>query len=551
MKLAPSLLLFLILHSFSTKLEAQTYLVDSNFGVQGIARIKSNDSTNEMSFNTWAAGFSIQNDDKIISIHAPYANSIIYGPVMSHGLIRFTADGKKIDSSFGTNGYKNLIFDPLSTVSANYNAAFSTLILDDGRILVGGQKKLHHLPFTYLVSVVCFDGSGKVDSSFGNQGVFLFNTSADSTIGSYSRVIKIVQQSETRIILHCLGESSEKNILLAITPDGKIDSSYASNGLQNFAAFDLPNERQFYNGIQLHSTGEMMVHASSYDSVNWTHNYEYFVKLKTNGLIDSNFGLNGLKKIDTNTSVYNSVSDLYFNHIDIQGSKKHLSLLNSKNGNYKSLVRFKLNGDIDSSFGINGIKELPFNISIGTANSFHLESFKVLKNDYIVLTGRALDSNSTLNSMDVLTVLLKPNGIIDSSFGINGISLIDGGIHINDGGISILSRDSNSFIICGSDGLKYYEMIKFSTNSFPNSVSTINEGYFNIYPNPVSDHIYFSSRKEIKKATLFDQLGRQIIKKQINGGYGHIDVYDLVSGLYYLVLIDKDDSRTSKMIRVQ
>ena len=485
MKLAPSLFLFLILHSFSTKLEAQTYLVDSNFGVQGIARIKSNDSTNEMSFNTWAAGFSIQNDDKIISIHAPYANSIIYGPVMSHGLIRFTADGKKIDSSFGTNGHKNLIFDPLSTVSANYNAAFSTLILDDGRILVGGQKKLHHLPFTYLVSVVCFDSSGKVDSSFGNQGVFLFNTSADSTIGSYSRVIKIVQQSETRIILHCLGESSEKNILLAITPDGKIDSSYASNGVQNFAAFDLPNERQFYNGIQLHSTGEMMVHSSSYDSVNWTHNYEYFVKLKTNGLIDSNFGLNGLKKIDTNTSVYNSVSDLYFNHIDIQGSKKHLSLLNSKNGNYKSLVRFKLNGDIDSSFGI------------------------------------------------------------------NGISLIDGGIHINDGGISILSRDSNSFIISGSDGLKYYEMIKFSTNSFPNSLSTIDEGYFNIYPNPVSDHIYFSSRKEIKTATLFDQLGRQIIKKQINGGYGHIDVYDLVSGLYYLVLIDKDDSRTSKMIRVQ
>ena len=137
--------------------------------------------------------------------------------------------------------------------------------------------------------------------------------------------------------------------------------------------------------------------------------------------------------------------------------------------------------------------------------------------------------------MDVLTVLLKPNGTIDSSFGINGISLIDGGIHINDGGISILSRDANSFIICGSDGLKYYEMIKFSSGSFPNLIHKIEKEEMTMYPNPAHDHIYFKSANNISAFLVYDELGRICLNQLFNCNQGELNISALLPGVYYMI----------------
>lgn len=534
-------------------LSAQHYLIDSSFGIQGIARIQSNDTTNEMPFNGWAKGFGLQQNENIISIHTPYINSIIYGPVVSHGLIRFTSDGKKIDSSFGVNGVKNRIFDPLSIVSANYNAAYASAILDDGRILAGGQKKLHNPPFTYLVSVVCFDSTGRVDSSYGNQGVFLYNNFAgsSSTSGSYSRVLKILPQSETRILLHCMSDGSEGNFLLAITSNGQIDSSYGINGIQDFNAFDQINEREFYHSVVLLSNGSAFIHATSYDSTLWTHVNNYLIKLKPNGTIDSGFGILGKQIINTNIPVYHTINHLYLNSLELQGNSTLISLMDSKNGDYQVVVRFNQDGRIDSTFGVNGLCELPFVGSIGIHNLFNPEACKVLKNNYIVVTGRAIDSNQTSHTMDVLVVLIKADGKIDSSFGSQGIRIIDGGSGINDGGTEIISNNANSFIVCGSDYEKYYEMIKFSTASFPNEIPSVTQKNVSIYPNPANDFIIINSGDEVNEVVFYDMMGRICQRSQVDTHTNKIDVSSLHAGIYLLSISTSEQAISSRLVQIE
>jgi len=66
-----------------------------------------------------------------------------------------------------------------------------------------------------------------------------------------------------------------------------------------------------------------------------------------------------------------------------------------------------------------------------------------------------------------------------------------------------------------------------------------------IYPNPVSDILYFDTHQEINKVLLFDMLGRKIIEQN---NVNTISVSDLQKGSYVLKLFSDKGVQTEKVV---
>jgi len=66
-----------------------------------------------------------------------------------------------------------------------------------------------------------------------------------------------------------------------------------------------------------------------------------------------------------------------------------------------------------------------------------------------------------------------------------------------------------------------------------------------MYPNPVSDILYFNTDQEINKVILFDMLGRKIIEQK---SVKNISVSDLQKGSYILKLFSDKGVHTEKVV---
>jgi len=77
------------------------------------------------------------------------------------------------------------------------------------------------------------------------------------------------------------------------------------------------------------------------------------------------------------------------------------------------------------------------------------------------------------------------------------------------------------------------------------SKPTFSQSNIKIYPNPVSDILYFDTDQEINKVLLFDMLGRKIIKQN---NVRNISVSDLQKGSYILKLFSDKGVQTEKIV---
>lgn len=63
-----------------------------------------------------------------------------------------------------------------------------------------------------------------------------------------------------------------------------------------------------------------------------------------------------------------------------------------------------------------------------------------------------------------------------------------------------------------------------------------------VYPNPATDFIYLAAHSRIIRASVSDQMNKELIASEINGFDGRIDVSGLPSGLYVAKLLMEDQS---------
>ena len=178
----------------------------------------------------------------------------------------------------------------------------------------------------------------------------------------------------------------------SIAQPGTLDSSFGVNG-------KVITSRPKYS---LQCSGVASQNDGSIIATGTTNSGFFAIKYSANGVIDSSFGINGFAS--TNKILGEALS------MAIQPDNKILIggyYANMFSPYYLSIARFNSNGTIDSSFGNSG--------SLFISGETKCVAFAIQPDKRILIEGSD-------NKQNVLTMRLLPNGVIDSSFGINGVA---------------------------------------------------------------------------------------------------------------------------------
>lgn len=181
-------------------------------------------------------------------------------------VIKMKANGMP-DSAFSTTGIKLLSLPP----QGSKTTISKLLATATGKYLVCGYTELAALQRMY---VACLLGNGELDTEFGSNGIFSL---PESQLNGSAATLCVQNDGKIIVIGAELLSGQNNTFILRLNQDGKIDSTFGSNGISRYSlsnyyegiytAVILNNEQLFISGHIESNTG----------------NYDYFVgKLRIN-----------------------------------------------------------------------------------------------------------------------------------------------------------------------------------------------------------------------------------------------------------------------------
>jgi uncharacterized delta-60 repeat protein len=270
---------------------------------------------------------------------------------------------------------------------------------------------------------------GTLDPHFGNQGKVI--TYFD---GLFVDIRASALQSNGKII--CVGgytslEPSGGFIVIRYTQDGILDSSFGDNGkiLTHFG-YDY----EIATGVSISPSNEIIV--GGYGSKGFvTAKYDVLLsKYKMDGVLDSSFGVNGHVFEDFGQDEF-----IYSTKLQANGK----IVLSGNSAQDLIIARFNNNGQVDQTFGTNGITITDF-----SDREFGRSSV-IQKDGKIIVAGF-----KNLSHPQFCLARYMPNGLLDPSFGSQGkvvTNLSDGDERI----YSIALQNDEKIIVGGESGVRY------------------------------------------------------------------------------------------------
>ncbi len=318
--------------------------LDNTFGKGGFFADTLRDDTGALlaipGVYTFFESIALQPDNKIL---------VVGVPTMYRGILMFRLlpDGQ-LDKSFGKNGVVSKKPNGIMTNSATNVALQST-----GKIIVVAATQTDR----YQV-LVRYESNGKLDSSFGTNGVFI-NTLAKN---SGESDIKVLPDDRMLSIASYYGVAQ-------YLADGALDTSFNHSGFNNLLpAFSDP----IAEALAVAKDGKIWLAGSQYST-----NY-VVAKVKADGTSDSSFDTDGFKEYDWGTKKGARCKDLLF----IEDTSLILGgpAPNPDNDldNF-GIIDLKSDGAEDSSFGASGrliTAPLGADTDGARANKFLLQSDK-------------------------------------------------------------------------------------------------------------------------------------------------------------------------------
>jgi uncharacterized delta-60 repeat protein len=303
-----------------------------------------------------------------------------------------SAQNTFLDSTFNNSG-KVLL--PVGNYIDNITAIN---VQTDGKIIATGNSGDAS---GYVFAAARFNVDGSLDNTYGNFGIrkTTFGISTDHC-GS----AKI--QTDGKIILagsSVLG-NQQQFAMLRYTTSGNLDSTFGNAGK---VLTPIANSISFGNQMVIQNDGKIVI--AGYSSINIGISYDFaLIRYLNNGTIDSSFGTNGVVLTDMNA--YDDVSAL----LTLQTDGKLVLAGSAGNGlNYDvSLARYNIDGTLDQNFGVAGKQITPVGYDHDSPRAIAVQA-----------DGRILVAGGTRNATDYDFLILRynSNGLLDSTFGTNGI----------------------------------------------------------------------------------------------------------------------------------
>ncbi|WKE64568.1 Ig-like domain-containing protein [Gallaecimonas kandeliae] len=314
------------------------YSLDTSFGNGGKVQLS------DANYSLSGAVVTVDNQGRILVAGFSNDNEL--------RLYRLLADGS-IDTSFGEGGETRF--------TLNNTAPDVTSILSDaqGRVYVGGR--LYQSATGHDAFIARFGADGYLDTSFNSSGYQLLGASGDDLIND------LAIDSSGKLL--AAGHLDFTPTLFRFNEDGSLDGSFGGNGQVSVSQMTSPSSQAY--SLALDANGKILVttddKVSDSDATQVFNLYRY----NSDGTLDSSFADSGRFSLDvaglgtTGSNTATQVSLDSQGRILVGGQVYESS--NNNSLSHMALLRLSANGQLDTSFGSNGIGS--YHLEPGNANN--------------------------------------------------------------------------------------------------------------------------------------------------------------------------------------
>lgn len=299
------------------------------------------------------------------------------------------------------------------------DGAQKIITLENRTLIIGSQV------------IIAINASGALDESFGNQGKVVITQSENQFIRSSA----IINDDGSFTTSELIKSGNYYYIVkMKFNSNGSKDTNFGVNGELNISLGDHPNATP----IMLNLKDDIYLIEDPYT-------YPTLSKMDSYGNLDPHFGTNGILSL---ADKFNTATGLTIS------TQNNGSLLISGytpiSSHYLTLLSLNADGSINSSFGNEGIVKLENeNIFITTS--------KVQENGDIILAGITRNQDQK-----VVVLKLKENGIIDSSFGDNGVFTLNTQNYFTPQ--TITTQEDGKLLIGGNTSTQDWELTRITAD---------------------------------------------------------------------------------------
>ncbi|OQP60253.1 T9SS type A sorting domain-containing protein [Niastella populi] len=440
------------LHTIKIRADGKYYVVGSRIDNLNITLLNTDGSVNDsFGFHGTVASNTISNlsnEGVEAVVHNDNSLNIFYSlyPQTTSKYVfqgfRLNSNGKP-DSSFGVNGYCDYPQMGQLKITQFFPA------VDDKCYILAQTSPGNGTNVVARLNA----RTGDPDSSFGVSGRFEIID---------RQPIGMAMRPDSTFLINSRPNSGGSVGVMAVTKQGFIDNSFGVNGLISYNLTPLYN----YNFSQIGTNNQKIVVAGT---VNDTTGQFLLRQFDLNGNVDISFGNNGIYQF-THGGSYDRISGV------IEQPGKKFLVAGITQNYYWNLTnwyfkRYNSDGTIDLSFGNQGIV-------VSKENGFIINDVVVLPNYDFLVAGS--------HTSGYMIRKYKVTGIIDSSFGVNGVA-DPTALFPNEGSINIsnLAVQPDGKIIYSAGGANYKMYIGRLTATGIPDVSFGNNGLL-IISNPFS-----------------------------------------------------------------
>jgi uncharacterized delta-60 repeat protein len=289
-----------------------------------------------------ALALAIQSDGRIVA--AGYSSN---GSNYDFALVRYNTDGT-LDTTFGTGGKVT------TPVGSDHDAANALVIQSDGRIVAAGYS---YNGSNYDFALVRYNTDGSLDITFGTGG------KVTTPVGSGDDVAHSLGiQSDGKILAagYSFNSSGSKDdfALVRYNTNGTLDTTFGSGGI---VTTPVGSGKDQAHAIGIQPDGRIVAAGSSDNGSKY--NFA-LVRYNTNGTLDTSFGTSGI----VTTPVGSGWDSVYALALQPDGRIVAAGMSGIETSPNFALVRYNVNGTLDTGFGIGGI----VTASIGSSDDYAL-----------------------------------------------------------------------------------------------------------------------------------------------------------------------------------
>ncbi len=521
--------LFFIL---TLKSSAQDGTIDLTFGNNGIGTLIPK------------AGFHIafQKEGKIVGggrIESYNVTDSVWRD--SIATVRFTSEGI-LDSTFGKKGITKTAYQDKSWFPNDI------AVQKDGKIVIGGIA--NDSIGTPCFGLLRFKKDGGIDSTFSGDGFafIYFNSLGISDLGN-----AIIIQNDGKIVEVGRGQDDNHDDFLAIArvnENGQLDNTFGTGGK---VLTNIGNARTA-NSVILQKDGKIVV-----GGVAPVGNSSAFVLIRfySNGAPDNSFGKAGVV-----TTFFCGGVPYENNELTKIALYQDGKIVAAGNSNFipdtfstVAIARYTQCGDLDYTFGTGGMQR----IRIPNFNGANTRSMVLQNDNKILISGQCANAGSAYYS-DCFVLRCKPDGSVDSSFGVNGFIIS----HLDSLTVSptedMLIQNDEKIIVEGYN--RYYNLFglfRLNTSLDTTPIYKTSNSLW-VFPNPLqSDEIvleYTLSKDEEINIFLYDMQGRLVqlfVNDELRAEGRHEEIFcmneNLMSGIYFLIISNGKNSQGVKIVK--